>query len=386
MNRSARLLVIGIATLALGACEWFKSPSKDNIDPPTELEEFTPSVGLARIWGADVGEGGARTGLRLQPLFHDGRLYAVGADGKVSAYDAESGRQVWRADLGARLGSGAGAGAGIVVVGGLDGGVFALDAASGDLRWSARASSEVLAAPAIGSDIAVVRANDGRVFGFGLADGERRWVFDRAMPLLSLRGNGSPLIQGESVYLGYDNGKIVALRLADGVLQWEQTLAQSEGRSELERMVDVDGELASDGQELFAVSYRGQVGALAADTGRTLWSREMSAYGGVAMSGDRLYVTDAASTVWSLDARSGTALWKNEALAFRWLSSPAVVGDYVAVADFEGYVHLINSDNGQFAARTRVGSDPVRAAPLVVGSTLYVAGSDGDLAAFRVGG
>jgi outer membrane protein assembly factor BamB len=151
-------------------------------------------------------------------------------------------------------------------------------------------------------------------------------------------------------------------------------------------MVDVDGELASDGQELFAVSYRGQVGALAADTGRTLWSREMSAYGGVAMSGDRLYVTDAASTVWSLDARSGTALWKNEALAFRWLSSPAVVGDYVAVADFEGYVHLINSDNGQFAARTRVGSDPVRAAPLVVGSTLYVAGSDGDLAAFRVGG
>ncbi|MFN7549963.1 MAG: PQQ-binding-like beta-propeller repeat protein, partial [Pseudomonadota bacterium] len=232
----------------------------------------------------------------------------------------------------------------------------------------------------------VVRAQDGRLFGFDAADGKRRWVFDRGVPLLSLRGNGPPLVADGVVYAGYDNGKIVALNLSDGILRWEQTLAQPEGRTELERMVDVDGELTFGRGELFAASHRGQVGAITPDNGRLVWSREFSSTVGVALAGDRLVVVGVDGAVAALDVRSGAALWKQEGLAFRWPGTPAVVGSHVLVGDFEGWLHWLSMEDGSFAARQRQGDAGIRAAPLAVGDVVYVASAEGELAAWRVGG
>ncbi|HVF34190.1 MAG TPA: PQQ-binding-like beta-propeller repeat protein, partial [Candidatus Saccharimonadia bacterium] len=232
----------------------------------------------------------------------------------------------------------------------------------------------------------VVRAHDGRVFGFAAGDGARRWVLDRGVPLLSLRGNSAPLISGQTVYVGYDNGKAVALDLETGAMKWEQAIAQSEGRTELERLVDIDGEVAGTNGEIFAVTYRGQVGAIAVDSGRQGWSRDMSSYGGLALSGDSLYVTDADGSVFALDARSGASLWQQDALAHRWLSTPAVAGGHVVVGDFEGYVHVLSAEDGSIAARTRVGDEAINATPLAVGDTVYISNTDGSLAAIKIGG
>ena len=380
-----RLALAAALAAALPACGIFKSPSKDNLEPPTELAEFAPSVGLDVVWSRDLGEGSGDAGLRLKPAFGDGRVYASDIEGGVYALDAASGREVWHVELGESAGSGPGYGEGIVAVGGLDGAIVALDAGSGNELWRTEVPSEVIAAPAVEGGIVVVRAHDGRVFGFSAADGARRWVFDRGVPLLSLRGNSAPLVSAGTVFVGYDNGKAVALDLATGAMKWEQAVAQSEGRTELERLVDIDGELGVNG-ELYAVTYRGQVGALATDTGRQGWTREMSAYGGLAMSGTTLYASDADGTVWAIDARSGASLWQQDGLAHRWLSTPAVAGGHVVVGDFEGYVHVLSAEDGSLAARTRVGDDPIRAAPLAVGDTVYVANGDGTLAALRIGG
>ncbi len=381
-----RLMLAAALAAALSGCGMFKSPSKDNLEPPAELTEISPTIAIDAIWSRDLGEGSAKAGLRLRPAFGDGRIYASDIEGGVYALDAASGRELWRAEIGEAVGSGAGFGGGVVAVGGLDGAIVALDAESGNELWRTEVPSEVIAAPAVEDGIVVVRAHDGRVFGFAANDGARRWVFDRGVPLLALRGNSAPMISAGTVYVGYDNGKAVALDLKSGSLKWEQAVAQSEGRTELERLVDIDGEIGGSNGEIFAVTYRGQVGALATDTGRQGWSREMSAFGGLTLSGENLYVSDQDGSVWALDARSGASLWQQDALAHRWLSTPVFAGGHVVVGDFEGYVHVLSAEDGSIAARTRVGDDPIRAAPLAVGDTVYVANSDGTLAAIRVGG
>ncbi len=384
MTRS--LLLGALLALTISGCDWIKSGGKEEVAPPTELVEFAPTVGVSQVWTHSLGSGVGKAGLKLRAAYDDGRIFASDASGAILAFDATSGAQAWRTVLEAPVSSGPGAGDGLVVVGGIDGAVVALDATSGAQRWTAVASSEVLAPPAVGGGVVVVRAIDGRIFGFDVADGTRRWVFDRGVPLLSLRGNGPPLIADGVVFAGYDNGKIVALTLSDGALRWEQTLAQSEGRTELERMVDIDGELASSGSELFAASYRGQVGALTPESGRVVWSRDFSGYAGVGLAGDKLLVVDDVGAVQALDVRSGASLWKQEGLLYRWPGTPVAVGNYAVVGDFEGYLHWLSLEDGSFAARQRQGSDGIRAAPLAIGDIVYTTSADGDLAAWRIGG
>ena len=251
------------------------------------------------------------------------------------AIDLLGGKQRWSIDADKRLSSGPGVGEGLVVVGGLDGDVIALDRDSGSAKWATNVSSEVLANPVIEDGIVVVRSNDGRVFGLNATDGSREWLFDPGVPLISLRGNATPVVRDGQVYVGYDNGKFVALQLADGTLQWEQTIAAPEGRTELERMGDIDGEIVASDGELYMVTYR-----------------------------------------------SGSSLWKQDALAHRWLTTPAVYGDYLAVGDYDGYLHILTRKDGATAARFHPADKAIRAAPLVVGAHVLIESTDGELAAF----
>jgi outer membrane protein assembly factor BamB len=368
--------------IALAGCN--KMSKRENIQPPAELADITATVGVDRVWARNVGEGEERLGLRQHPVLAEGRVYAADLEGNVYALDAAGGKEIWRSETGLRFSGGPGAGEGTVAVGALDGEVIALNPDDGEERWRARVSSEVIATPAIGGGLVVVRANDGRVFAFGTTDGERRWVYDRGLPSLTVRGNGAPLIAEGAVFIGYDNGTVVALRLADGVQQWEQTIAVGEGRTELERMVDVDGELVVDQQEVFAAAYNGQILAIALQGGRPLWNRELNSYGGLALAGERILASDRDGTVWAFDRRTGSAMWKQEALAHRWLTTPAVQGGYAVVGDLEGYLHWLNLEDGTIAARDRLTRDPIRATPQVADEVLYAVGTNGELGAYRL--
>jgi outer membrane protein assembly factor BamB len=375
-------LLIGCALIALAGCN--KTSKKENIEPPAELTDITPSVSVDQLWSSGVGDGEERLGLRQHPVLADGRVYAADLEGRVYAIDAATGKTLWRIESELRLSGGPGVGEGTLVIGSLDGEVVAFNPDDGAERWRAKVSSEVIATPAIGGGLAIVRANDGRVFAFGVTDGERRWVYDRGLPSLTLRGNSAPLIAEGAVFLGYDNGQVVALRVEDGVQQWEQTVSVGEGRNEIERMVDIDGEIVVDSAEVFAAAYNGQLLAVALQGGRPLWNREMSSYSGLALSGEKILVADKDGTVWALDRRTGSALWKQDALAHRWLSTPAVQGNYAVVGDLEGYLHWLSLDDGSIAARDRLSRDPIRATPQVVDGVLYAIGIDGELGAYRL--
>ncbi|WP_300615195.1 outer membrane protein assembly factor BamB [Dokdonella sp.] len=385
---------------ALSGCNWIKGlGKKDNVEPPTPLAEFAPSAQIDRVWSDGVGKGAGDSGIRLTPAAADGRLYAASVNGTVAAIDAATGRTLWQQ----RLGKGSGSGwrfwrrgdntlrwsggpsvAGdLLVVGGLDGQLVALSTQDGSERWSVQLTSEIVAPPAIADDVVVVRTNDGRLTAVAAGDGSNKWVFHQQVPSLSVRGASAPLIANGVVYEGFDSGKVVAVRLQDGVELWSQTLSSGEGRTEVERLADVDGNLVSDGSVLYAVGYRGQIAALAFDSGRPLWQRDLSSYAGVAIGGATVVAVDTEGNVWAFDRETGVNLWKQDQLKHRWLSAPAVEGKYAVVGDLEGYVHWLSLEDGKFVARERLSRRPIEGAPLVVDGTVYVEDVKGRIGAYR---
>lgn len=380
---------------ALAGCTtvkgWFDGKDDDKPSEPAALVDFTPSVTVNKLWSASAGGGEARTGVRQSPVIADGRVYAAAINGGVRALDLQTGAAQWhfnpKAEKGKpalQLSGGPGAGEGLVVVGGLEGEVIALDAATGAEKWRAKVGNEVIAAPVVGNGMVFVRGNDGRVTAFDAASGERRWFWSRELPSLSVRGNDAPVLGPGLLFVGNDDGTVAALSIQDGSLLWEQAVGQADGRTELDRMADVDGTPVLDGSVLYATSFKRQTIAIDAPSGRPLWVHDHGGVGRLGNASDRLVAADPAGTVWAINKADGGALWQQPALARRNLTGAAVHGDYAVVGDFDGYLHWLRLDNGQFAARARAGGDALLSAPVVGDGVLVVQNVDGGLSAFRL--
>lgn len=378
-------LAVAVVSMALGGCNWFKGlGKKDNVEPPKVLSEFSPSVSVQRLWTSNIGKGAGVTGAQMHPAVSGDRVYVASIDGSLQALDATTGRSIWTSrEKKLKWTGGPAVHGDLVVVGAMNGEVHGFSAGDGSPRWHVKVSSEVITAPAISDAIVALRSQDGRMYGLDPNDGTRKWVYEQTVPLLSLRGNGSPVIGKGLVFGGFDSGRVVALRENDGAQAWTQTLSAGEGRTEVERLADADGQLVLEGEELFAVGYRGQLGTFYADSGRPAWGRELSSYAGLAVNATAVVVSDAEGNVWAFDRQSGANLWKQDGLQYRWLSAPAIVGNHVVVGDLEGYVHWLSLEDGKFAARERLGKKPVESAPVVAGDVVYVEDVAGHIGAYR---
>jgi outer membrane protein assembly factor BamB len=384
--------------VALAGCHSFK---KENIQPPTPLvKDFKPTVQVTRVWKERVGHGAGVSGVRMQPTVADGVLYAASTDGVIAAYDAASGKNLWKIKSrthgwfgwgdkkrkDAFYAGGPAVSGDLLAIGTLDGHVYGLSTKDGSQRWVATLPSEVIDSPAIAGDLVVVRTQDGRVYGLDGKTGDRRWVNDQGnVPLLSLRGNGPLLVTNGVVFFGSDDGKLIALRQDNGEKLWEQKLATGEGRTDIDRMNDADGSVVLDGNTLYASAYHGSLTAVEGPSGRPLWTRPFSTYTSMALSGNSLFGVNTDSQVWAFDKSSGADMWKNDQLKYRWLSSPAVQGDYVVVGDSEGYVHWLQTGDGALAARERLSKKAIRAQPVVAGNLVYIEDVAGHIAAYSLG-
>ena len=386
-----RLALIVLCAFALSGCStikgWFggKDKAGKKAAEPAELTDFTPTATVSRLWSAKAGKGEKRLGARQAPAIADGRVYAAAVEGGVHAFDLRTGALLWKYDSKLGLSGGPGVGDGLVAVGGLEGDVVALDAATGAEKWRAKVPNEVIAAPAIGQGMVFVHSNDGRITAFDEASGERRWFWNHDLPNLTVRGNSAPTLGPGYLFVGNDDGTVAALSVVDGRPLWLQAIAQPDGRTELERMADVDGAPVLDGTTLYASSFKRQTMAIDAPNGRPIWAHDSGGPGSVALASDRVVVSDPSGTVWALDKTSGSALWSQSVLARRDLSSPAVQGDYAVVGDFDGYLHWLRLDTGALAARVRTGRDAIRGTPAVADGILVVEDTGGGLNAYRLG-
>ena len=374
------------ALLLLNGCSWIKSwGDEDDPSAPAELVEFEPTLKVGKVWSTKVGDGLDKAGRQLRPAYSSGTLYAADHKGLLAAIDAESGRKLWEIKTKLPFTGGPGVSGNLLLMGTQDGEVFAFDASTGTQLWSATVTSEVLAAPAEGDGVVVVRCIDGRVFGLDADTGQRQWIYDHSVPLLTLRGNAPPLLRAGVAFIGYDGGQVVALEVEDGSLMWDQTLVTSEGRTELERLSDIDGQLIFIASDLLVSSYKARLASLAADSGRLLWFKDISSATGVAVDRINLAISDKDGNLWMLDRRNGAESWKQDQMKNRGLGLPAFYGSFVVVGDQDGYLHWLNVDDGQFAAREKIGGKGFTGPPIVVANTLYVMTKKGELSAFRAG-
>ena len=391
------MLVSLVSLLTLAGCHSFK---KENVQPPTPLaKDFTPTVKVTRLWRADVGDGAGDSGVRLRPTVVDGVLYADSTDGKLAAFDATSGKKLWskssrthgwfgwgdkkRKD--AMYAGGPTVSGDLLTVGTLDGHVYGVSAKDGSPRWEAELDTQVLASPLIVGNQVIVRGSNGRIYSLDTATGERQWVYDQGnVPLLSVRGNGGLLVANGVVFFGSDDGLLVALRQDNGSKLWEQRLASGEGRTEIDRLSDADGTILLDGSTLYSAAYHGNVVAVDGPSGRPLWSHPFSSYTSLASKYNSIFGVDDQSRVWAFDKSGGADMWKNDSLRYRWLTGPAVQGNYVVVGDAEGYVHWLQTGDGALAAHERLSKKAIRAQPLVVGDVVYVQDVKGRIGAYRL--
>jgi outer membrane protein assembly factor BamB len=346
---------------------------------PTELASIQPTAELKTLWQASAGSAGEYA---FSPAVVGESVYAAARDGTLSRFDG--GRQVWRVSAGQVISGGVGADGSVVAVGTPKGEVLAFDAATGREVWKARVSSEVLAAPAVADGLVVVRSGDSRIFAFDAADGKRRWVYQRSTPALSLRSSVGVMLAGKFTLAGFPGGKLVAIANNNGAAVWEVTVALPKGSTELERVADVTSSPAVSGTTICAAAFQGRVACFESGTGNTLWSREMSSNVGLDIDDRYVYVTDDKGAVHCMAKSSGASVWKQDKLGLRSVSRPLAMGSHVAVADYQGIVHLLRREDGAFAARASTDGSAVRADPQRFGNGLLVQTANGSLNAIEV--
>ncbi len=383
---TVRYLGMTAISLLLSGCgigSWL-SGGESNIEPPAELTEFTPAATVAPVWSDDFGSAGDGKFLKLTPLLRDGTIYVSDQAGTVRAYETQSGRRLWEQRLNLPVSAGLGYGDGLLYAGTRKGQVVALQPDSGKPLWTGEVSSEILAPPAAEAGVVVVQAVDGKLFGLSAASGEALWSVERSEPPLSLRGTAAPIIVSGVALSGFASGKLAAVQLRDGRLLWETPVAQARGRSEIERLIDIDSPPVIVGQVLYAAAYQGKIVAVSLENGRVLWSRDLSTYSELDADGANLYLSDERGHVWALDLQSGATVWKQEKLQARSLSAPTVIGRHVAVGDFQGYVHWLAVDDGRFVARHQVRGGAARTKPVADRQTLFIATQGGVVSALQL--
>jgi outer membrane protein assembly factor BamB len=387
------LIVIGLTGCAAmdavsesvsGISDYF-SGGEDNADPPSPLLEFTPEIKIEEVWHEKTGVGTDEQSLKLVPAIGAGKIFTADRDGLVQARDLQTGRLVWEAETDVQFSGGPGLGRDVVILGSSNAEVLALNIENGSVLWKSKVSSEVLSVPVVGKDVVVIRSTDGEVVALDTQTGGKRWGYERNAPALSLRGTGSPLISGENVIAGYDNGKLIALRLNDGKYVWETSIAIPKGRTEIERLVDLDVDPIVNNSVIYIASYQGGMAAISEADGDVLWRNDTaSSHSGLSNDFSYLYLTDSESHVWQVDQHNGASLWKQKDLHQRKLTAPMAYQSYVVVGDFEGYVHWLSSSDGRELGRIQISDSAIEATPVMFDGTVYVYAKDGTLVALRV--
>lgn len=388
-----------LCALLMSGCSWF---SKKTGQEPMELESFKETAKLKEVWSNDVGSGQGIGLTQLTPVIDGDKIYAVDNEGIVSALNRQNGKELWsknvtkglsglsgkavhffkEKDLNPGITGGIGYASGMLYVGNYAGEVIALSANDGKEVWRKQLKGEISSVPQSNGQVVAIQTMNGKLFVLDAKTGADMWFFENPPPLLTLRGSAAPIVTDTAIYTGFANGRLMAFNPTNGLILWEQRIALPKGRSELDRMVDIHASpLLKDGI-LYVGTYQGRIAALARGTGGNVWGIDGSTSETLAASDDKLFVSQSDGKVVAYSLTSGEQLWQNEKLLRRRLSGPQVFGDYVAVIDFEGYMHVLNQSNGELAARDRVDRKGVRAPMLSDGQMLYVYGNGGDLMTF----
>lgn len=343
------LLVVAL----LSSCSSSPSP----ILPPSKLSSLDMEFSISEKWFRQIGEGVSDHYFLLSPVFHNGTLYTIDYNGLLSVTNLSTGDILWDKKLNHAVSAGLSRIDDALLYATSEGEVVSLDIKTGAQLWVSKVSSEVFAKPVQAGGSVIVKSVDGRVAALDIKTGKSIWVYDRAVPPLTLRGNSAPVVYNNTVIIGQDNGKMIGLSITTGQVVWKLTVAVPKGRTEIERMIDIDATPVIDGNNLFVVTYQGRIASIDIPSGQLVWTRDFSAYNGMAVDKTKLYLSDSDGYVWALDKKSGATIWKQDKLVRRSLTQPALSEKSLIISDFNGFAHWLDTEDGHIQSRIRMGGE-----------------------------
>ena len=396
----ARTIAALTAMLMLAGCSWFDSDEETRV--PVKLVSIDREVSLVQRWSASIGGDLKDKAIKLVPMIDGGQIYAAAADGQVAAVDTATGKIIWKQSIVElydkkeraiaftgdqdAITSGVGLGSDLVLVGSAAGEIIALNQADGTLAWRSKTTSEVLTPPVVSREHVFVQTIDGKVAAYDTQTGEREWIYSTSNPSLTVRGTSNLIAEKDFLIAGFANGRVAMLDQERGLVGFEQRVAVARGQSDLERLVDIDGQMLLLGPLLYAASYQGSLVAIdLTANGRIRWSKDASSLVGLGEGFGNIYIAYEDGRLAAIAADDNHHdLWETGDLLYREITTPVTVSSYVVVGDFEGYLHVIAQTDGRFVGREKIDGAGLSAPIVADGSRLYVITNSGRLMAFEV--
>ncbi|WP_296056246.1 outer membrane protein assembly factor BamB [uncultured Amphritea sp.] len=381
MKQLCRVLLLTTSMLTMTACGWWGGEVEIE---PAELIDFQAEKEVNVLWSRSVGAGLGEKFNKLSLAINGDVIYALDVDGKVFAINRGDGAVIWETDLEIPVLGGVGIGPSHVAVTTEPGEVVMLSADDGVEMWRQQLSSETLSPVQMNTDIAVAQLQNGKLVAMDISTGKRLWSYDSQIPRLTLRGTSAPIVAANVTIAGFANGKLVAVRNDSGAELWERQVAVPEGKTELERLIDIDARPLYINGVIYIVSYQGRLVAVSASDAQVLWSQKASSYQSLAAGFGNIYVSQDNGFIEAFDQRSSASVWRQTALENRQTTAPVALGTTVVVGDFDGYLHFMSQVDGHFVARYQVDNDGMRGDMAVVDDVLYVLGNGGHLVALQL--
>ena len=357
-----RLFFIFTLSLSLGACSTlsglkFWGGDEDEAEGPAELIRIVESVNLDSEWNKKFGSDNNFG--KLVPAFSNDTIIHISSNGYLVAIDSVSGVDLWTKQTQDLVSGAVTVGFKKIFYGTLDGDLIALDFKDGTEIWRSKVSSEILSPPVTNGSIVAAQTSDGKITGFNIKDGEQKWVHQNTIPKLTLRGTATPILAKGFIFTGFANGKVSMIYPDSGAIRLEMPVTMNEGKSELERVVDVDGKSIVSNNILVSASYQGNITAIDLQQGQIAWQEKISSVHDLVSVRSRIIAIDEKDSIKGFGLSTGAILWQQDGLKLRGVSSPAALGNNFAIGDSEGYVHILDSKNGYFVGRKKVSKRPI---------------------------
>lgn len=377
------LIWVGLS-LGLQACTLVDNYilGKDNTLKPKPLPELHARLSLTQVWSAKVGNGHQPPMYyKLKPMMAHKTIYTADSSGHVSAVSAH-GTVLWTTPLAHGIVSGPTVVQDKVIVGSDAGTLLALSSRNGQILWEQTLSGEVLAKSlALGQKV-IAKTIDGHLYALELATGKSLWMIEHGAPNLVLKASSAPVMMGNTLLVGYSDGKLDAVDPAQGRVIWQRGIVYANGASDVERLVDIDADPIIHHAWIYLASYQGTIGAFDVENGVFTWSKPASIYKNMAMDADTLYVTDSQDILWAYQLSNGHIKWKQTALKGYGVTEPILYGSRLVVGDKMGQLHVVSRTNGDLIGRENVGA-PIYISPAVSEQLLLVMSADGVLHAYK---
>lgn len=367
--------------------------------PDRAMHHLSAAEALEPVWRASVGEGSGDDGRILAtPIVASGEVFAVDAEGMISAYDAKSGRRLWELSPVPEEDDEGGFGGGVAFADGQlyaatgFGEVLALDPATGEIIWRRPLGIPMRATPTVADDRVFVVTYDNQLWALDQADGSVLWSNAGIAETAGLLGAASPAVEGDIVIAPYSSGELVALRVENGRTVWSDALGfQQPGTGGLANLNDINGSPVIDRGVAYAVSHGGRLVAIDVRTGGRIWEQDIAGINTPWIAGDFLYVVTMSGDVLCISTPNGRVKWVHSLARFEdeedredpiFWSGPVLVSDRLILTGSNGEVVSLSPYDGHPLGRLALG-DGMRLPPIVANETLFILTDEANLIALR---